>query len=128
MNIREYLALLESALDGLHAHPSLILELFDLLKNTGRERQFLKLFVKRLDFLQTHGHNAVQISENFERLDSRICSLHVDMKDKNIRVLYSINQDGTVLLLGFHERAGKSATDYSQKIPEATRRLRELEE
>ncbi len=128
MNIREYLDLLEQALEWVDVHPSLINELFDLMKNSGCESQFLKVFASRLDFLQQHGSNAVQLSKKYERLNRDICSMHVDIKNKNIRILYSIRPNGTVLLLAFHERGGKAATDYSQKIPEASRRLKELED
>lgn len=127
MNIREYLALLEDLLEGIDVHPSLIKELFDLMKKAGCERQFLKTLAVRLDFLQEHGHSAVQLSKKYERLNQDICSMHVDLPNKNIRILYSIKSNGTVLLLAFHERGGKKATDYSQNIPEASRRLKELE-
>lgn len=127
MNMRDFLEELSRQLDRIHAHPLLAAELLDLMRKAGCEQLFLSILTNRLDFLHEHGRNAVQYSNKFERLNKDICSMHVDTKDKNIRILYSINDDGTVLLLAFHERGGKKATDYSKKIPEATRRLRELE-
>ena len=128
MNKEKFLDQLSEHLCDMIVHKSLLPELVAIMKNSGSEKQFLKIFSKRLDFLREHGVNAVQLSKDFERLDSNICSLHADLRDKNVRVLYSICADGTILLLGFHERAGKQNTDYTQKTPEALRRLHEMED
>jgi hypothetical protein len=41
----------------------------------------------------------------------------------NIRVLFSLERDGTILLHSFQEKAGKSNTDYSSAIIIANNRL-----
>lgn len=43
----------------------------------------------------------------------------------NIRILFSLEKNGTVLLHSFEEIGGKSATDYTSAIPTAEKRLAE---
>jgi len=43
----------------------------------------------------------------------------------NIRILYSIDSNGTILLYGFYERGGKQKTNYKNAIPIAQERYKE---
>jgi len=68
------------------------------------------------------------LHEEFEHLGGGIYSFHIAIKNKNIRILYTLLGNNIILLLAFFERAGKSATDYTRKIEEANYRISELEE
>lgn len=129
MNTKDFLIRLAEQLKKTSVHPECLQEILDILDGAGCKKQFLSVFTNRLDFLQEHGRNAVQIEgHKFERIDKEICSMHVDTTEKNIRILYSITRDGSILLLAFDEKEGKRNTDYTTKTPEAARRLHELED
>ncbi len=55
--------------------------------------------------------------------------MHLTGKGFNLRILYAfLANQSPVLLLAFHERAGKRKTDYSGYIPQAAERLRQKKE
>ena len=113
-------------------HEDFVNDLIGLLYNSGQEAAFLKVFEARLKILLQHGANAIRISpQNFEHLKKtgdNLYSMHVDTKDLNIRILYTFEEDGTVLLLPFHERGGKRKTNYTNYIPSALKRKKEYKE
>lgn len=46
--------------------------------------------------------------------------------DCNIRILFSLEKDGTILLHSFEEKAGKKVTEYSSAIETAKGRLQKM--
>lgn len=53
--------------------------------------------------------------------------MHLAGRGFNIRILYAfLPNRQPVLLSAFHERAGKTKTDYTTYIPEANRRFEEM--
>lgn len=67
-------------------------------------------------------------TDNFEKLTDTSASLYA-MKIKmgsscNIRIIFSYERNGSILLLLFEEKAGKRKTDYSRAIPIAVERLK----
>lgn len=110
-------------------HPDLLKDLAGLLNNAGIKKEFLAKFKKNLSILSEYSTKAHLLSTNqFERLknDDRLFSMHIQGKTFNIRIIYSFLPDGTVLLYGFYERAGKRSTDYSKPIDIAKERLDEF--
>lgn len=107
-------------------HESLIPEIRDLLEKSGEELKVLKMLSARLQVLQGQKHMAQLYNKEFELLGHGIYSMHIATSNKNIRILYAFRDPDTILLLAFHERSGKSKTDYTGKIDEALKRLREL--
>ena len=66
------------------------------------------------------------VLREFEPLGGGLYSMHLSGQGYNIRILYGFMPNGQpVLLLAFHERAGKAKTDYSSHIPEAQKRFAE---
>ena len=119
---------LAAAFQGFIVYDELIPELTKLIHKTGESKRFTNMLIKRLDFLSEYREFAHLHHEEFEQIDEILHSMHLSSNSFNIRILYAFNDDGTVLLLAFYERGGKSATDYTHKIPEAMQRLRNMEE
>ncbi len=64
-------------------------------------------------------------SDNFEKLTGTSMSLYamkIKTKD-NLRIIFSYDKDGSILLLMFAEKKGKRRTGYSGAIPKAISRL-----
>ena len=109
-------------------HPELMNEIMHLIKQSGKENAFFTLLVTRLKMLNEHRTDAHMLpNRNFEHLDQGIYSMHLQNSQFNIRILYALKQDQTVLLHAFYERLGKNKTDYTGKIELALSRLNELE-
>lgn len=53
-------------------------------------------------------------------------SIKIKTKDSNIRVLYSYNGEGKIILNSFYEKSGKKATSYDKYAPIAIERRKEL--
>lgn len=65
-------------------------------------------------------------TSSFEKLTGVSESLYA-LKIKtgcNIRIIFSYERDGSILLLMFEEKEGKRKTDYSEVIPIAIKRLK----
>lgn len=130
MNKIKLIKELESNFDSFSVHPELVTDLISLLSRSGTEKSFLSKLKYALNFLKRFGVTAhMQPTDQFEKLleASNLFSMHIEGKTFNIRILYSFADDGTILLHGFYERAGKQKTDYSTAIPIAQRRLAEME-
>lgn len=122
---------LSNCFDNIKFHPKLISDILDIISNSGNEAEFLSKFSTRLKFLNNYKEKAhLQRDKNFEKLKkcSDLYSMHVDCSKHNIRIIYSFLNNGTVLLYGFYERAGKRVTDYSSAIPDSLKRYKEMEE
>ena len=100
--------------------PGFLTALAELIAGIGFEAAIFKLLLIRLRVLQTLGVAAVKQKE-FESLSgTALFSMHLAGKGFNLRILYGFLPDRRpILLLPFHERAGKKASDYSEKISEA---------
>ena len=106
--------------------PALFGELFSLLKGSGYESKFLKLFAVRLQSLVEYGYQVCQQKE-FENIGDGIFSMHLAGEGFNIRILFGFLPDKTpTLLLAFYERSGKRKTNYSSYLPVAAQRLKEV--
>lgn len=128
MNREQFLQVLAEALHQFVLHSLLLADLLGELRQSGREKAFLRILLARLKWLEETGRLAVEHKE-FERLDEEIYSMHLSSEGFNMRILYGFLPDQRpALLLAFYERAGKQATDYTGKADEARARLRELEE
>lgn len=128
MNKKDFILKLAEALAAFIVHHELLQELVGELKQSGNEKAFLSVLLKRLKFLLYRGILATE-HEEFEPLSDGIYSLHVSGKGFNIRILYGfLSSHRPALLLAFHERAGHRATDYSGKVTVAAQRLAEIEE
>lgn len=93
---------------------------------SGMEAKFLLLLLTRLKQLDAFGYQAITAVRNgFEKLTGApgIYSMHIDLKNLNYRILYSIDDKDHILLLGFNEKAGKRVSDYTKPISIAKQRL-----
>ena len=126
MNKIVVLKRLSVLLSQVNYHKDFPADLINLLSNSGQEAKFLTIFQERLKILLRYGPETVNIlPSKFEHLKGtgeNLYSMHVNTKDLNIRILYTFESDGTLLLLPFHERQGKSKTNYTNYIPEALKR------
>ena len=111
-------------------HPELIYELIELINKTGNEAEFIKLFKKRISQLELLGLSATKLEE-FEKLKGPntdgLYSMHLSGKRFNIRIIYSYNACGEALLHSFYKRDGSKTTDYTNHIPIAYNRKKEME-
>lgn len=118
--IQQLLAVLESIL----ALDECMKEILTIIVGSGIEKRFFKTLIQRLKLLEEYGVSVIEHHTEFEPLGNHLFSMHLDVGDKNVRILYSFLPDGNaVLLLAFHERAGKKKTDYSSHIPAAKHRF-----
>lgn len=126
MNKKDVMDRLLAILSGILYHLDFAGELIPLVAGSGFESKFLSLFVARLHCLASMGIQATVMKE-FEPLGGGVYSMHLSGKGFNIRILYGFLSNGQpALLLAFHERGGKSKTDYSSRIPIAQLRLAEM--
>ena len=129
MNQNDFSARLIQLLLSFTIHESLIADLVAILARSGKEEKFLSTFLARVKYLLDVRKNAVKNKE-YEPLshtNAGLYSMHVDIRDYNIRILYAfLPDDAPVLLLGFYEKAGKRRTDYTPHIPKAEQRLTEI--
>lgn len=124
MNRERAIQYLLSVLDSILVLDECVKEILAIIAGSGVETRFFKLLVSRLKLLEAYGISVIEHHNEFEALGNHLFSMHLDVGDKNIRILYSFLPDGrAVLLLAFHERAGKSNTNYSKHIPPAQRRF-----
>lgn len=125
MNRRDVLEQLLDALADISIHSKLLEEMLSICAESGVEAKFVSMLISRLGFLAQSGVLATRHKE-FEPIGSGLYSMHIAVRGGNIRILFGFLPDRSpALLLCFHERAGKSRTDYSSYIPVALRRLEE---
>ena len=131
MNHNAVLKLLAIKLSLIAYHDKLFQDLTALIAGSGCEEKFFITLLARLKFLMLQGTQATKHKE-FEALkgEDGLFSMHICVRDLNIRILYAFSPQNTpILLLAFHERAGKRKTAYSAYTAPARERLKEkLEE
>lgn len=102
-------------------------DITEIINESGNEFSFLKKFLYALSILDEYKDTApIKMSNLFESLKGHrnLYSMKIKLR-MNIRILYSIDKNGTILLYGFYEKGGKRATDYSNAIPIAQERYKE---
>lgn len=122
------LAKLSYLLDSFECDSGCMDELVGQFNKHGNNSRFLSVLKTRLEQLQQYGAYATDVfpSRMFEILEhgsSGICSMHIVTTEVNYRILYSVLCTGTILLLGFDKKSGKSKTDYQDHLPKAKQRL-----
>lgn len=119
MNHDSVLKLLAIKLSLIVYHTKILQDLTALIAGSGCEEKFFTT-------LQATRH------KEFEALkgEDGLFSMHISVRDLNVRILYAFSPQNTpILLLAFHERAGKRKTEYSAYTGPARERLKEkLEE
>lgn len=131
MNKLKLLQELSKRFENFKIHPDLVSDIQKIISESGNEKAFLSKLSFSLNFLKTYGREAhLQSTNQFEKLkkEPNLYSMHIQMNNFNIRILYSFLKDGTVLLHGFYERQGKFSTDYTPAIPVARKRYHDMEE
>ena len=131
MNHDSVLKLLAIKLSLIVYHAKILQDLTALIAGSGCEEKFFTTLLARLKFLLLQGTQATRHKE-FEALkgEDGLFSMHISVRDLNVRILYAFSPQNTpILLLAFHERAGKRKTEYSAYTGPARERLKEkLEE
>lgn len=120
---------IEKELEYFKMHPDFEKDLIGLDLFSSPDPRFLTELKTCLFLLRTLGYRAhVELKSKFEKLKYApgLYSMRIRTSAKNIRIIYSIQRDGTILLCGFYERAGKRKTDYTTPIKTAQSRLKEL--
>lgn len=111
-----------------------LIEIMKWFQKRGNDIDLLAEFETQLSNLKKYGRDAAVVfpSSRFEKLKykgtEQLFSMHVDTNEVNYRIIYTCLDDGTILLHGFFERAGKKATDYTSAIPKAQTRLQDSKE
>ncbi len=119
---------LAELLHGILFHDLFLSEILNLIAEFGFEEKFFKLFYARLMLLNTRGIMVTRAKE-FENLGDGLFSMHLTGSGFNLRILFAFLPNGQpVLLLAFHERAGKRKTDYSTYLEPALSRFAEKKE
>ena len=105
-------------------HPKCFEELMQLLYASGSEKAFMKKLSEFLDIIYSNP-TTFFFSTGLEnpKGEPDIYSMRFKLKDKNIRILFFL-QDGNLLALtAFHERSGKKISSYMSYFPTAHERL-----
>lgn len=101
-------------------------EFLEIVDSSGCKEQILRDFVRYLYMLSNIAPGVLcQNNKHFEKLKGypNLYSLRIITNLCNLRVIYSYNSDGKILLHSFEERSGKKASDYRGHIPIALKRL-----
>lgn len=127
MNKIKLLKELENKFNNFKIHEDLIGDIINIVSKSGNETNFIRKLGKRLDLLKAYKDETHLKCNDFEILsyEDNLYSMHIRDKIFNIRILYSFEKDGTILLHSFNERSGKKATDYATAIPVAKQRYLE---
>lgn len=130
MNKDQLLRMLDAFLSKseLYYHEALLNDLLSLLRKSGIEAEFLKEFIKMQVQYNALGRTHAEQLRQYERIDERLYSLHIDKGKKfNIRILYAYHSmtGQRILLHAFWERRSR---DYESAIAVAYARLNDLEE
>ena len=131
MNFSDALRELMAQLCEFIIHEQCLVEFSDLIKKdlSGHQKEFLKQLATQLKNLQQYKHQIYEIDDNEKLKGTKesLYSLRMKSKNYNIRLIVAFNNDDIPILLSvFYERSGKKKTDYSEKISEAERRLKEV--
>ena len=92
--------------------------------------KFISVLLARLKTLKEYKQKAILCEpKNFESLKhtKSLYSMRVKTENINYRILYSFQNDGTILLHGFEEKKGKKVTEYSKASKIANSRLKNWE-
>lgn len=128
MNKSSVLDNLIRLLKGILFHEAFLSEFLALIAQKGFEIQVFRLLTKQLHLLNTRGV-MVTNSKEFENIGGGLFSMHLTGSGFNLRVLFAfLPNSQPVLLLAFHERAGKRNTDYSGYLEPALSRFAEKKE
>lgn len=128
MNKNKALDKLTELIEGIIFHSLFLSELLNLVAGKGFEEKVFKLLTKQLILLNRYGVMVTNTKE-FENIGRGLYSMHLTGSGFNLRILFAFLPNAQpVLLLAFHERAGKSKTDYSSYLDPALARFAEKKE
>ena len=131
MNTKAALTKLSEILGTFTVHGQFLVELQHLLKKDlrGKESVFFTALITQLNNLSNFGPmiHTVDGHEKLRGADGHFYSIHLQNKQFNVRLIVHISDLSEIsLLCAFYERAGKSATDYSQYVNVMEQRFYEL--
>lgn len=108
-------------------HPAFLDEFEEIIKNSGDEKNLTRQLLQRIRMISELGTDFLR-NHKLERLKAcgNLYSMHLDTKNKNLRVLFSRLDDGTILLHTFEERQGKRKTGYGLHTQVAIERREEM--
>ena len=128
MNKNKALEKLTELIAGIVFHGLFLSELLNLVAEKGFEEKVFKLLAKQLILLNRFGVLVTEIKE-FENIGRGLYSMHLTGQGFNLRILFAFLPNAQpVLLLAFHEHAGKRKTDYSGYLDPALARFAEKKE
>ena len=111
--------------------PSLPSELIEIIKESGVENKFFKVFQDRIKVLKDHGLESIILFKEFEKLKhyENMYSMRIKISRAiNIRILYSYLDNGEILLHCFDKKSDSKVNDYVSHVPVALERLKEINE
>jgi hypothetical protein len=124
MNTRESL---DTIFDNaqFEVHPEFTDEFILLISKSGDKDIIIDKFETLLDVINKLGCCNMCKHKQIEKLQScrNLYSLHIETKNSNYRVLFSIIKSGKILLHTFYEKEGKKVTEYQSHVPIAKTRL-----
>lgn len=107
-------------------HDAVIEEIKSLVVKNGITKQFVKMFAKNIEMIETLGLDVVH-TNNFEKLKDAngLYSMKFKGKNMNLRMLYSYDIDtNTIMLHLFYEREDSRKERYEDHIPIALERMK----
>ena len=131
MNKLKYVARLQaifSQYPNVYLHPKCMEEILTFTIATGNEARFLCTLERYLRFMHNNDISLWVKKDGIEKLkncNANLWSMHFEGA-YNLRILFSVTNDGTLLLHTFYERGAKSFTGYESHIPFAITRLNEM--
>lgn len=129
MNKRQLEEYLKECFKDVSYHDDLSREILAILKNSGCEAEFVKIFKKRVKFLKETGRFAVN-NENFKKLKkcSSLWRIKICIKKLNIRIIYTYTRESDFILLhAFFEKGDKNVDNYDSHANIAKVRMEEIE-
>lgn len=107
-------------------HPAFLDEFVSLTKESGCNKALVKEFLRKLNMILCLDNIDCGLKwlEHLKKYGN-MYSLHLNVKSKNYRLLFSKTPDGKLFLRMFYEKSGKKVTSYSNNIDVAFRRLSE---
>ncbi|SHH35658.1 hypothetical protein SAMN02745221_02195 [Thermosyntropha lipolytica DSM 11003] len=117
------------------AHPAWEEDVMDLINRSGIAKDFARKLRFNLRILEQFKKESVHHSsfEQLKHIDDDFAIYSMRFKNKlNIRILFTFmhinGKEKAVLLLAFSEKSkGKKGTSYQDVIPEAIKRLKDIE-
>ena len=124
MNIK---ILLDTIFENAHfeIHPEFTEEFILLISKSSDKEIILEKFDTLLDVIDKMGCYNMCKHKQIEKLHScnNLYSLHLETKNSNYRVLFSLIKSSKVLLHIFYKKEGKKVSEYQSHIPIAQTRL-----